>query len=241
MIQPPPVLIVKAGTTDPQTVALHGDYDDWFIARLPGGTERCTVVSIFQGEALPDPRDFGGVIVTGSRFSVRDQASWMPELGRWMLDTAEGGTPVLAVCFGHQVLGESLGGRVGPNPDGPEVGTVSVDLTAEGLADPLFTGFTDRFEAQATHWDGLVRPPTDPRATRLAGNANSAWQAFAVGPLLRAVQFHPELPEAALRHLVALRERQAEVRSCPAGPRLLETWDRVWVRQRRGLRAAGPP
>ena len=138
---------------------------------------------------------------------------------------------VLAVCFGHQVLGEALGGRVGLNPVGPEIGTVSVDLTVAGRADPLFAGFPTSFEVQSTHWDSLVTPPVDARVTRLGGNANSAWQAFAVGALLRAVQFHPELPEVALRHLMMLRDQQAEVRPCPAGPRLLENWDRAWVRE----------
>ncbi len=181
---------------------------------------------------MPDPAPFGGVVVTGSPHSVRDEAPWMAELGAWILATVAAGTPVLAVCFGHQVLGEALGGRVELNPSGAEIGTITVELTEAGRADALFAGLGTRIQVQATHRDALVRPPTDPRVVRLAGNANTPWQAFSVGPLLRAVQFHPELAAESLRALLVNRGQQATVQTCPAGARMLENWDRAWVRGR---------
>lgn len=225
----PPLLILKTGTTDPPVVVRHGDYDDWFIARLPDGPARCTVVPLHAGAPLPDPSPYGGVLVTGSPLSVRDEAPWMAALGRWMLRTADQGVPVLAVCFGHQVLGEALGGRVGPNPAGREVGTVSIDATPAGLADPLFAGLGPRFEVQATHGDSLVRAPTDPRVVRLGGNANTDWQAFAVGERLRAVQFHPELPGHVLAALLENRGQRGHTVPCPAGAQILQNWDDHWV------------
>ncbi len=231
----PPVLIVKSGTTDPPVVAAHGDYDDWFIARVPDGPARCTVVPAFQGVSLPDPAAYGGVLVTGSPLSVRDEAPWMVALGHWMLGAAEAGVPVFAICFGHQVLGEVLGGRIARNPAGREVGTVTVDTTPEGAADPLFAGLGPSFEVQATHGDALVRPPTDPRVVRLAGNDNTLWQAFAAGERIRAVQFHPELSHTALTGLLVNRGQSAPVRPCPAGAAMLQNWDDHWVS------AAAPP
>ena len=225
----PPLLIVKSGTTDPPVVAAHGDYDAWFIDRLIDGPRRCTVVPAYQGAPLPDPLSYAGVLVTGSPLSVRDEAPWMAAMGQWMLATAEVGIPVFAICFGHQVLGEALGGHIALNPAGREIGTVTIETTPEGREDPLFDGLGASFEVQATHGDALVRPPTHPHVVRLAGNANTHWQAFAVGPRIRAVQFHPELPHTALNALLENRGQSATVRPCPAGPQMLQNWDDYWV------------
>lgn len=228
----PRILVLKAGTTDPAVVAGHGDYDDWFVATFEDGRARCDVVAAYQDQTLPRPDAYGGVVITGSPASVRDEAAWMDSVARWALAASDAGVPVLGVCFGHQLLGEALGGRVEPNPNGGEYGTIDVFLTEAGRADPLFAGLGTALRVQATHRDALVTAPTDHGVVRLAGNANSTWQAFAAGPNLRAVQFHPELPHAALRDLLARRGQSAPVEPVTDGPRILESWDKRWVRRR---------
>lgn len=217
----PRVLVVKTGTTHPEVVRAHGDYDEWFVEALPGET---VVVAPFAGEPLPDGEGFDGVLLTGSPASVRDEAPWMEALGRWTLDQVAAGRPVLGVCFGHQLLGEALGGRVDKNPNGREVGTIAVALTPEGRAHPLFEGLPDTLQVQSTHTDILVTPPSAPGVVRLAGNDNTAWQAFSWGPLLTCVQFHPEFKPAALNQLLALREQEGVAWPTAHGARILDNW-----------------
>jgi GMP synthase (glutamine-hydrolysing) len=50
------------------------------------------------------------VIVTGSSSSVTERAPWMLRLEGWLRDAVTKETPVLGVCFGHQLLGSALGG-----------------------------------------------------------------------------------------------------------------------------------
>jgi GMP synthase (glutamine-hydrolysing) len=215
------ILVIKTGTTEPTVVATHGDYDDWFQAHFRIKGVRSTLCRAFLGEALPDPRGFDGVLLTGSPASVRDQESWMPALGDWTLEAAAARCPVLAVCFGHQLVGEALGGFVEPNPAGVETGTIQVALTKEGREDPLFRGLGSSFSAQSTHRDVLVRPPS---ATLLASTENTLWQAFGWGNYLRAVQFHPEIPPAALRDLCGVRGLPASVSDESDGPQILDNW-----------------
>lgn len=226
----PRILILKTGSTHPDVVASDGDYESWFTAALEGGPARVDVQPA-EGD-LPEPKRWGGVILTGSPCSVRDEAPWMRRLAAWTLAAADRGVPVLGVCFGHQLLGEALGGRVEQNPAGPENGTYEIELTGAGARDPLFEGLPQRIAVQQTHGDALVAAPPPERATLLARGPGCEWQAFAAGPLLRAVQFHPELRGETLRRLLDARGRRGEVRPTEHGLRVLRNWDERFVRGR---------
>lgn len=227
----PRILVIKTGTAEPEIRAKYGDYERWFMEHLEGGTDRCDVAEAWSGETLPRPDRFGGLLITGSPASVRDEASWMDSLGRWALAAADAGVPVLGVCFGHQLLGEALGGRVQPNPLGGEYGTVRIELTEEGRADPLFSGLGPALDVQSAHDDALLSPPPPERAVRLAGNSRTRWQAFAAGPNLRAVQFHPEISAPILSDMLALRGQSEPVAPSAACEAVLANWDRYWVRR----------
>lgn len=226
----PVVLVVQTGSTHPAVVAARGDYDAWFVAVLEGLGCTARVVRAHRGEAWPaSAAGLDGVLLTGSPHSVRDEAPWMAALGAWALGAAEAGVPVLAVCFGHQLVGEALGGRVEPNPAGGEYGTIAVGLTPEGRADALFAGLPAVVEMQSTHRDALVRAPAG--VVCLGGTDNTPLQAFAWGPNLRAVQFHPEMDDAALAMLLAARGIPGETRPSAHGRALLSNWVRAWVRR----------
>lgn len=226
----PRVLLVRAGAVDDATARMHGDYPSWFRAALETAGVELEDVAPFRGDALPDGTAYAGILLTGSRSSVRDGESWMEETARWAL-AASSRTPVLGVCFGHQLLAHGLGGRVDEGPHGPELGTVEVALTGAGRRDPLFDGLPDVLRVQALHRDAVVRRPPGDVLTALAGNASTPLQAFAAGPRLRAVQFHPELTPAALAFLLEQRGWPVThpIRPTPHGPRLLANWVRHYV------------
>ena len=194
------LLIVQTGTTH-----LHGDYPRWFERAL--GFEM-PVVRAHAGETLGAALERvrpKGVIVTGSPLSVTENAPWMLRLGEDLLKLGAAGTPVLGVCFGHQLLARAAGGAVVQNPRGREIGTVRVQLTEAGRKDPLFASWADgpEIETQATHVDAV--DPLPPGATVLASNENTAAQAFRLSETVAGVQFHPELWAEAMRDLILSR------------------------------------
>jgi GMP synthase (glutamine-hydrolysing) len=217
------VLIVQNGVTDAPIARDHGDYGDWFTEVLRQLGWSSVRIHAHTGAPLPDrlDPDIAGVILTGSPLSVADGAPWVLEMGRWALMQANRGVPLLAVCFGHQAVGEVLGGRVKASPNGREYGTIRLDLTPEGRAHPLFSGI-DEVVVQSIHADALVEPP--PGATLLASTAHTEWQAFSVGSRLWAVQFHPELPPAALHDLCELRNQPAVIYQDDHGKRIIHNW-----------------
>ncbi len=223
--------MLKTGTTLPELRSRRGDYEDWIFAGLGVAPPRARVVSVYENEPLPRPDEPAAVVVTGSSAMVSEREAWSEQAARWLRAAAHAGTAVLGICYGHQLLAHALGGRVGPNPRGREIGTVSVALDAEGESDALLGSLPARFRAQATHVESVLELPAGAR--RLAGNAADPHHAFAWGERVWGVQFHPEFDADVIRaYLAARRETlrsegldperlESEVEETPVGTRLL--------------------
>ncbi len=200
-----------------------GDYDRWFRRAVGiGSGVQFDVHQTYKRQALPkSARGYDAVVMSGSPSSVRELEPWMSRAAEFMIEAAEGGTPVLGVCFGQQLLGHALGGRVIRNPKGREIGSIEVKLNARGRKDPLFTGFPESFAIQCTHEDIVVDLPRS--VDVLASNDNTFVQAIGYGRNLRGVQFHPELPVDGMKSLILSRtaalEREAQARGFPPGER----------------------
>lgn len=217
------LLLLQAGTAQRELWLRTGDYHRWFLDSLPLDLVQVTRVCVHLGERLPKTaRDFDGVLMTGSPLSMTRPEAWMLRAGEWMLEASEQGTPVLGVCFGHQLLGHLLGSRVVLNPAGREAGAVEIELTKDGREDALFAGVSPRFWANATHEDVVATLP--PGARLLASNPNTRVQSFAWGRRVRGVQFHPELSTAGTRALLDVRKDRlvTEARARGLDPLLFE-------------------
>lgn len=197
-----PFLILETGRP---TGALrrHGNFGHWIrvAAGLHGREARhCHVAA---GEPLPDAGDFSGVLITGSAAMVSDREPWSERSADWLRDAAEAGKPLFGICYGHQLLAHALGGLVGDNPRGREIGTVPVRLHAEAAHDPLFAGLPGEIAAQATHRQTVLLPPAG--AAVLARSDKDDCQAFRWGAHVWGVQFHPEFSAQMMRGYIHAR------------------------------------
>ena len=133
---------------------------------------------------LPDHFGFDGLVITGSRSSVYWDEEWIPPLIEWTAEAADRGLPILGVCYGHQVLAEALGGRVG-GMDDFEIGYNELSHRGD---DELFADIDGEFTVFTTHGDAVVELP--PGAELLAENEYGV-HAFRDRHCW-GVQFHPE-------------------------------------------------
>ena len=195
-----PILILKLGTT---AVPERGDFDRLIVAAAGVDPARVRVVDVPGGAALPDPAAPGAIILTGSSAMVTERLDWSERTAAWLPAAIAAGTPLLGICYGHQLLAHALGGRVAANPRGREIGTATVALTAAAADDPLFGGLGPRLDVQETHVESVLAPP--PGARILAGNAADPHQAMAIGARAWGTQFHPEFDAAVVRGYVAGR------------------------------------
>ncbi|MBN8716210.1 glutamine amidotransferase [Thermomonas sp.] len=212
-----PFLILQTGHPTAR-MRRHGSFAHWI--RVAAGLDRdaAVVVDVEHGEALPERAGFAGVIVTGSAAMVTEHRDWSERSAAWLAEAAQAGLPLLGICYGHQLIAHALGGEVGDNPNGREMGTVAVERLPEAAADPLFAGLPARFSAQVTHLQSVLQPP--PGAAVLARSAQDACQAYRWGACAWGVQFHPEFSTLHMRGYI--RARRDALRAEGRDPRQLE-------------------
>ena len=200
--RPHPLVIVKLGDTHEALRARRGDFENWIAAGLGTQTLPILVVDPRRGDALPAPDTLSGVVLTGSHAMVSHREPWSERTGEWLARLVAQDTPVLGICYGHQLLAHALGGEAGDHPQGMEVGTVTVTLDEAAATDPLLRGLPAAFQAHVVHRQSALRLPEG--AVRLAGNAHEPVQAFRVGANAWGVQFHPEFDAEAMRGYIDL-------------------------------------
>jgi GMP synthase (glutamine-hydrolysing) len=196
-----PLLILVTGDPVPPTQQRAGGFASLVRARLAGAWDAGFVEVDARTEAsLPRASLFAGVIVTGSASSVTERAPWILRAEEYLAAAVVAEHPVLGICFGHQLLGQALGGLVERNPRGREMGTVALDIVAD---DPLLDRSIEPALAHATHVDSVTRLPNQARI--LATSALEPHAAVRFGERAWGVQFHPEFDELVMNEYVSTR------------------------------------
>lgn len=145
-----------------------------------------------------DLDDWSGIILGGGPYNVSDpqesksatQQRAESELLSLVEEIVDKDFPFLGCCYGVGTLGAVIGATVDRSYPEP-VAAVTVSLTDQGRADPLFAELPDVFDAFGGHKEAASSLP--PEAVRLASSPDCPVQAFRVGANTYATQFHPEL------------------------------------------------
>jgi len=199
------LLIIKTGTTLPAIYSQMGDFEDFIINQLGIPGREVLVAPVYAKKALPEPKELSSIIITGSGMMVTDRADWSEYTAEWLRNLNDKVLPILGICYGHQLLAQAYGGVVDYHPQGKEVGTVSIDLTAKGKTDRLFKVLPSPFLGHASHRQTVVKLP--PNATVLAQNSFEPCHGFTLNGNIWGVQFHPEFTAPIARlYLEAERE-----------------------------------
>ncbi|MDX1574657.1 MAG: type 1 glutamine amidotransferase [Kiloniellales bacterium] len=152
-------------------------------------------VELDEGAAIPDLGAYDGLWVMGGPMDVweEDEHPWFAaEKAAIHEAVRDRGLPFLGLCLGHQLLADSLGGRVG-KAETPEIGVLEVELTPDGRESPFYEGVAERGKCLQWHGAEVLEPPEDARV--LASSPACRVQAMAIGRQAFSLQYHVEITE----------------------------------------------
>ena len=164
-----------------------GMIEAWLAPHLPD----CELIrlAVGEGDRAPGADDFDGFIVSGSELGVYDTPTWMAPMRALLLAIRDAGKPVYGICFGHQLMADTYGGKA-----------EKAAKWAAGVREFKVDGET--FNAHVLHGDQVTRLP--PRSV-IAGSAG-----YCPIAVLRyefpamSTQFHPEYPAEFVEDVIDL-------------------------------------
>jgi GMP synthase (glutamine-hydrolysing) len=132
------------------------------------------------GNTIPDCM---GVILSGSPFSVRDNASPKPDLSH-----IKGKLPLLGICYGAQLLAQGYGGEVKAS-NTREYGRA---MLHQGISSGLMSGISYPTQVWMSHGDSIANLPSNSTLICSTADVENAGYQFN-GEQTFGVQFHPEV------------------------------------------------
>ena len=170
------------------------DRDSWgssdlrnFVTKSPDRT--AFVRRAPEGDLPRSLKGYDRVILSGSRTSCLEEGPWISKLDDLIREAIREAKPLLGVCYGHQALNRSLGGRrLLRRAELGEFGWTQIEIVERA---PLFEGIADRFWSFSSHYEEVTELPKGMRL--LAKSAACPIQACRLEDLpVYGIQFHPE-------------------------------------------------
>jgi GMP synthase-like glutamine amidotransferase len=196
LIQPKPVLVIENALVAP--VGRVGQImEEQGIAYEVVNAEKAK---------LPRPEDAAAVVVLGGPQHVgnSDQYPYLIGEEQFIQLAISQDIPCLGICLGGQLLAHALGAHVGRHHTF-EVGFSHVQLTGQGISDPLFHGLPNPQLVFHWHVDAFHLPKS---AVLLATSADVPNQAFRYGRRAYGLQYHVEILPEIFEHWLRTETRE---------------------------------
>ena len=151
----------------------------WLAPHLPEA--EMATIRIGYGAPFPELAEFDAYLVPGSKYGVYDETPWMAPLRTFLNDARAAGKPLLGICFGHQIMADTFGGKAAKAGHGLCVGVRRFEVAGQEI------------RTQVCHQDQVVEVPP---GARVIGGAD-----YCVNGVIEydfpamSMQFHPEYPE----------------------------------------------
>ncbi len=180
--------ILEAGRPPGRLSVDFPSYPDMFARLLGGGDMTFEGVAVVDNAALPEAASCEAVLITGSPAGVYDPLPWMEPLRAFVRAAHAARTPMVGVCFGHQIIADALGGVVRKSAKGWGIGRHTYEIVGER---PWLTGSAERFALTASHQDQVITPPTSAATLARSAHTDHAMLAYDDAPVI-SLQGHPE-------------------------------------------------
>jgi len=193
--------ILQIDLVKPEFSTLFGEYPGMFQSLLWSINPRLEfrVYDVRRNVYPDDIHECDAYITTGSRASVYDADPWISVLQEFIVTLDQQQKKLIAVCFGHQLVARTFGGKTGKSDKGWGVGvhTCQVRKHKHWMEPPIH-----HYKLIVSHQDQVTQLPDNTEL--LAGNEFCPIAMFQRGDNILAIQGHPEFSkdyaEALMRH-----------------------------------------
>ena len=153
------------------------------------------------------PKNFDNTdlwLITGSSYGVYENVPWISKLKNLIKKIYKLKTPLIGICFGHQVIAEALGGKVEKSSRGWGVGVHRY----ERKLNPKWSKIVgDYFFGYASHQDQVVIKPKN--AFSIYGSSFCPNSILCYdnleNPIAISIQSHPEFKKDCLEMIIKRR------------------------------------
>ncbi|QVM92838.1 amidotransferase [Pseudomonas entomophila] len=197
------ICILETDVLRPELVAQYQGYGRMFeqlFSRQPVAAE-FDVYNVMNGDYPADDAVFDAYLVTGSKADSFGSDPWIQTLKVYLLKLYERGEKLLGVCFGHQLLALTLGGKAERADKGWGVGIHRYSLAAHApWMDPEVT----ELKLLISHQDQVTEVPEG--ATVIASSDFCPNAAYHIRDQVLCFQGHPEFVHDYSRALLDARQ-----------------------------------
>ena len=182
--------ILECDHVVPELRDKHGDYHEMF-ADLVHTQDHSIEFSVYDliDDCFPvDLFACDAYIITGSKFGVYEDFPWINKAKKLVIRLHDLGIPTVGICFGHQLIAQSLGGAVVKAEDkgrGLGVQTWEIKSNTKWMGDIS----SESFSLNACHQDQVIKMPAD--SELLVSSEFCPIAGFQTGSML-GIQGHPE-------------------------------------------------
>lgn len=166
---------------------------------------RLSPIRCFEGEQLPQPAQYDGYIITGSRSGAYDDLPWIGVLQEFIRACWQQEIKVVGICFGHQIIAHSLGGKAEKAKAGWGFGIHSARITEKK---PWMTDLEklngDCYNLIVIHQDQVVDVP--PQFKTIAESDFCPNSMIVAGNKMLGIQGHPEFNKAFCQFRAEMRK-----------------------------------
>lgn len=176
-------------------------------------------LNVAQGEPFPDPQALEGIVITGSSAGVYDDLAWLEPLRQFIRQSYTQRTPMLGICFGHQIMADALGGDVRKSEKGWGLGRHSYSVTK---APGFMSQAPATLAVACSHQDQVIERPSEAEVILKSDFTPNAGLAYHNGAAL-SFQPHPEFDDPYAVALAELRRGQIDDALVDKAVRSVET------------------